>query len=429
MGRTVDRLRIALAAAAAVWIVVHTALALQREQVVSLSVSGRSSSTPWVAAAGTDVAVAWGASAEGRTDVFVAVSQDAGRTFGTPVRVNAAAGEARLGGEFPPRVALVSRGGTSAPEVVVLWTAREDVTGIKTARSRDGGRTFDTPLTLQTAGTPGNRGWPSLALDARGVAHAIWLDHRGHAAEAGAGHQGHGGDAALDGVASAARSSLFYATSGARGRELEVTNGVCYCCKTALAIGPDGAVYAAWRHVYPGNLRDIAFSMSRNGGSSFSSPVRVSRDGWAINGCPEDGPAMAVDREGTIHLVWPTVVGGATPRGALFYASTRDGRTFTPRTRIPTLESPKPSHPQIAIDPAGRIAVAWDEVIAGRRVAVLRELRTAPGRQPGFGSIVTLSPDEPAMHPVLAATDNGLVAVWTTAGEESGVRAKSIRLP
>jgi hypothetical protein len=50
---------------------------------------------------------------------------------------------------------------------------------------------------------------------------------------------------------------------------------------------------------------------------------------------------MAVDAQGTIHIVWPTVIGGAEPTGALFHATTRDGRTFSPRQRVPTLGSPK----------------------------------------------------------------------------------------
>ena len=87
----------------------------------------------------------------------------------------------------------------------------------------------------------------------------------------------------------------------------------------------------------------------------------MSEDTWAINGCPDDGPAIAVDSQGEVHLAWPTVVGGPNPEGALFYASTRDGRTFTPRTRIPTLGSARPTHPQIVVDRRGRIVVAWDE--------------------------------------------------------------------
>ena len=80
----------------------------------------------------------------GKIDVFVAVSRDGARTFGSPVQVNATAGEARLGGEMPPRIVLRSRG-SGDPEMVVLWTARGESTAIRTARSIDGGKTFLQP--------------------------------------------------------------------------------------------------------------------------------------------------------------------------------------------------------------------------------------------------------------------------------------------
>ena len=87
---------------------------------VTLAVPDRSNQTPWAAALGPFVAVAWGAQpADGKLDVFVAVSRDSGRTFGAPVRVNDVEGEARLGGELPPRVALVPRSGGGSPR---LWS-------------------------------------------------------------------------------------------------------------------------------------------------------------------------------------------------------------------------------------------------------------------------------------------------------------------
>lgn len=400
---------------------------------VSLSVNGRASSNPWVAAKGSFVAVAWGASAAGKTDVFVAVSRDGGQTFGPPVQVNSVPGGARLGGELPPRVAL-STGRTSGdPEITVLWTARGETTEVRTARSRDGGRTFVADTTLQSPGAPGDRGWPALALDSKRAAHAIWLDHRGLAAgrAAGAAHAGHQAGAAHDGAAMAQKSGLYYANvNGPRPpAERELAKGVCYCCKTTLAAGPGDTLYAAWRHVYPGNVRDIAMTVSRDAGRTFSAPARVSEDGWVINGCPDDGPAIAVDVAGTVHLVWPTVISNPGPEGALFYASTRDGRTFTRRTRIPTLGSPKPSHPQIVVDRAGRIVVAWDEVIDGRRVAALRELKMKPHQVVEFGSEIRLSSGGAAMYPALAATGGGVLAVWTTGGEASVIQARTIRLP
>jgi hypothetical protein len=314
--------------------------------------------------------------------------------------------------------------------VTVLWTARSGTTSMKLARSTDGGRTFTAPALLQEAGATGDRGWPALSVAADGVAHAVWLDHRELAASrAGAGaHAAHRTAGAHDGVAMAQKSALYYARIGpaAPAPEARLTNGVCYCCKTALAAGPDGRLVAAWRHVYPGNLRDIALSASTDGGRTFSDPVRVNEDGWSINGCPDDGPALAAGAEGTFHLIWPTVLQNPEPQGALFYATTRDAATFTTPVRIPTLGGEKPGHPQIAIDGRGRVVAAWDEYVNDARAAVLRELR--PGTEAAFGPLVTLG--DAGAYPVLAGVADGVVAAWTSgAADASRVVVRRLALP
>lgn len=424
-------------------------LAARTGDEVVLAVSGRSNQTPWAAAVGRTIAVAWGASnPAGATDVFVATSRDAGVTFAEPVRVNAVAGEARLGGELPPRVALIDREGRD-PEIVVAYGSKiEGKTAIKVARSTDGGRTFAESRALQAAGAAGDRGWHALTVEPSGDAHVLWLDHRGLAAQRGQSHEHHE-KAAIDGVAMARYSGLYYRKAGdpkgsplqsgggrgdpsgitSRGDpegspegspERELFTGVCYCCKVAMASAPGGTIAAAWRHVYEGNVRDIAFSISRDGGRSFSPPARVSADGWQIAGCPDDGPAMAMDAEGTMHVVWPTVIGGDTPEGALFYASSRDGRAFTPRQRVPTLGSPRPMHPQIVVGANGGITVAWDEVMSGIRQAAARPLTFDKTGQPVFGEAVRLgAPGIPSSYPVLVTTPRGVQAVYA-AGKPGG---------
>ena len=172
-------------------------------------------------------------------------------------------------------------------------------------------------MSLQSAGAAGDRGWQALALDDQGVAHVQWLDHRGLATAKGE-HQ-HKGE--HDGVAMAQMSGLYYATLGARASaDREITPGVCYCCKSAIVALPGGRLVSAWRHVYADNMRDIAFTESRDGGRTFAAPARVSEDGWSINGCPDDGPALAADAAGGVHIAWPTVIPGDEPQGALFYA-------------------------------------------------------------------------------------------------------------
>ena len=135
---------------------------------VRLAVPDRSNQTPSAAALGAFVAVAWGAQPpDGKVDVFVALSRDSGRTFDPPVRVNDIAGEARLGGELPPRVALVPGSGGTVPEIVVAYGSKATGTAIKVSRSTDGGRTFSPAREMQAPGAAGDRGWHARRSMAR----------------------------------------------------------------------------------------------------------------------------------------------------------------------------------------------------------------------------------------------------------------------
>ena len=124
-------------------------------------------------------------------------------------------------------------------------------------------------------------------------------------------------------------------------------------------------------------MRDIAFAKSTDGGRRFDPLVRVSADKWELNGCPEDGPTLAVDQSGVIHIAWATVVNDGEPQKALFYATSRDGRTFSPRARLPVAAGATPGHPQLTLTPDGGAAIAWDEVVDGlRRVSFTRVSRS-----------------------------------------------------
>jgi hypothetical protein len=298
---------------------------------------------------------------------------------------------------------------------VVAYGAKAATTEIRVARSADGGRTFGASRALQAPGAAGDRGWHAMAVDGEGTAHVMWLDHRGLAASKQPQADHHAEHAALDGVAMAERSGLYYAREGGRTRvaERELVKGVCYCCKVAIAITPSGRLMAAWRHVYPGNVRDIAFLRSTDHGEHFGAAGRVSDDAWHLAGCPDDGPAIAMDANGATHLVWPTVIDGPTPTGAIFYASSADGSAFTARVRVPTLGAPRPMHPQIAVGRGGRLYVAWDEVIDGTRQAAVRPLRLDSAGQPVFEEASRLgTPGTPTSYPFLVSTPHGALAVY-----------------
>jgi hypothetical protein len=352
---------------------------------VRLAIDGRSNANPSIAARDEVVAVAWSASTSNSTDVYAAVSRDAGRTFGPPVRVNDIPGDARINSELPPRVALVPKSG-GIPELVVVWsTRREKGTRLQSARSTDAGATFSAAVAVPGTAGPGSRGWQSAAVDSAGNVLVMWLDHRDVPPDAAAHH--HGGSPASPApkasgdapTARAAFSKLYFASLADRDAQA-ITGGVCYCCKTSL-VASGSNVYGVWRHVYPGSVRDIAFTMSRDGGRSFTAPVRVSEDGWGIDGCPENGPTVAVDEKRNVHVAWVAPPDGKsdTPLG-LFYTASADGAPFGKRVAMPT--NGPAAHAELATAGDGSLVVVWDEIGAGakRHVAVARI-------RPGGGSV------------------------------------------
>jgi hypothetical protein len=180
--------------------------------------------------------------------------------------------------------------------------------------------------------------------------------------------------------------------------------------------------------VYPGNLRDIAFTMSADGGRTFTAPLRISEDRWAIDGCPENGPSIAVDASHRIHVVWPTLVPGPTansePTLGLFYATSRDGRRFSARQRLQTVGVPR--HAQIAIGPGNEMVVAWDE-----QARAVRQVALARGSVQANGSVTfkrqTIAGDQSGVYPALAIVSDAVVLAWTS-GPAGQTRLRTERL-
>lgn len=434
LGRSCTNTLRRLAGALACWLLAGASLPAVDRAPTILSMDGRSSATAATAALGNFVAVVWTASSEtGATDVYAAVSRDGGGAFSSPARVNSTPGDVRVNLEQSPRVALRSARGQS-PEMIVVWTEKGAVgPTLKTARSTDGGKTFERAVLVPGAEAAGNRGWEAMTIDDAGRAFVVWLDHRRSEPSASGTKHVHNGnpqapatkEASENGFTRAQRSDLYLASVDGSLPPRPIAAGVCYCCKTALLPGPNGSLYVAWRHVYPGSMRDIAFTVSRDRGRTFAPPVRVSEDHWQLDGCPDDGPAMAVDRSGRIHVVWPTLV---TEKGdqtlAIFHAMSADGRTFTPRQRVPSEGLAR--HPQIAIAPDGAPVVAWDEPMpGGRRIVTARVAMTASGVRFSREALATTAS---GVYPSLAATRTGLIMAWTErSGERSVIRVTTVR--
>jgi hypothetical protein len=392
---------------------------------VEVGVKGLANANASITASGSFVGIAWAArTSDGITDIYAATSRDAGHSFGTPVRVNQVAGAASVSGEQPPRIALIGAR-ASAPAVAVMWTAKAPAgTRLVTARSGNGGRSFGAAEAVPGTDANGNRGWESMTVSPNGDVLTLWLDHRDvparPAGSAATSHE-HGAMSehpSADSMARAQLSQIFFARVSDPASAHSIASGVCYCCKTSVATGSDGSIVASWRHVYPGNVRDIAVTKSTDGGRTFAAPVRVSEDNWKLDVCPENGPAVGVDAANAIHVVWPTLVqgpAGTEPTMALFYATSTDGQRFTKRQQIPTEGVPR--HAQIAVGPAGAITVVWDEQVSGTRRVVVAERTLDDKRAVRFArkSIA----DEAGSYPVIASLPGAMIVAWTagTAGD------------
>jgi len=393
-----------------------------------LAIDGATSQAPSIAVSAQQVVLTWAATAESRTNIYAARSTDGGRTFTTPVRVNDVEGDARVNGEQAPRVAI-------GDDVVVGWISKlSGQSRLRIARSTDGGLTFAPATTPHAGDLTGARGWTSLTIDRQKVVHVAWLDgrdaHTPSGAAAGAAkaaHADHGG----------MRQDIYQLSLRPDGSttEARVATDVCFCCKTAVTVADEGATYVAWRHIYPTNLRDMAVARSPDGGRTFGAPVRVSEDGWQIDGCPEDGPSLAVSADGVLHIVWPTLIDEPQARKAIFYSFSKDGgRTFVPRIRLDRDDdgSTIAAHPQVAaIDSInGRVYVVWDEGAGASHRVRLRRIASSSrdGWTPVPGDIVTVSGDERAIYPAIAVTPDGAVVAWTAGpSNASEIRVRAIR--
>lgn len=220
--------------------------------------------------------------------VFLSRTTDAGKTFETPRELS-------KGGVFKSR----GKGGyerratpylaIGSGKITLAWSGA-DVGGksmrLLSADSTDAGVTFTAPASVLHA-QDANPTFISLAAGPGGEVAASWLGGGEGAQQVYAGLR-------RAGATEFAKELLVYA--GQDGK------GVCPCCATATCFAPDGTLLVAFRNVQ-GEYRDIAVARLRPGEATFEGPFPVTPNRWKFQGCPHDGPSLAVI--GTeLHVVW-----------------------------------------------------------------------------------------------------------------------------
>ena len=260
--------------------------------------------------------------------------------------------------------------GTLAAHWLQQGKGNEDAYNVRLAWSKDGGRTWSPPASPHHDGTQTQHGFASLFQAPGAGLGVVWLDGRATNPEAPEGSP-EAGNMGL-------RAAL-YGPDGKQRSETVVAARVCECCSTATAVTSDGAI-VAFRNRSDKEVRDIYVSRLADG--RWSAPTPVHNDGWRINACPINGPALSA-RNRDVAVAWFTVQQG---QGHAFAAFSRDaGRTFGPPIRVDEAGSLGRVNIELLTD--GSAAVSWVE-FANQR-SQFRVRRVEPGR--GRSTSVTLA--------------------------------------
>ncbi len=135
---------------------------------------------------------------------------------------------------------------------------------------------------------------------------------------------------------------------------------------------------------------------------------------------------MAVDRQGRLYVVWYTE--GTDEIPAVYIAASDDrGKTFSPKRKLNSAKATFPDHPQIAVDPDGRIVVVWEEQAPVKRDIVMG---LSQDRGETFTTPHKLN-EKKSQTPTVAVNAEGLFALaWMEHGMPSHrMVMQTVRIP
>lgn len=330
--------------------------------------------------------------------VYVAVSNDLGKTFAPPMVVNRVPEAIYDDGENRPKVSTGPDG-----ELFVSWThktAGRYSGDVRFARSLDAGKSFEEAITVNDDRALISHRFDSMLVDAKGRIHLVWIDKRDLAAAKKAGK-------------AYAGAGLYYAVSEDRGKSFrpnrKLVDHSCECCRIALDLDADDKVTALWRHVYPVNLRDHAIARLDEAPIT-GLPQKATDDGWQVDGCPHHGPDLALDAQQKAHMVWFSQ--GEKSRGLSY------GRLDLTTGRMDfqqTIDSSAAaSRPQVLLA-GGRVIRAWKR-FDGINTQLMVSHSSDQGETWSEPISVAASSDA-SDHPQLIARGNQAFASWHTRAE------------
>ncbi|MEZ5320287.1 MAG: sialidase family protein [Vicinamibacterales bacterium] len=276
---------------------------------------------------------------------------------------------------------------------------------VRLSYSTDDGRTWAASFLPHHDGVRAEHGFASLFELEQGLG-LVWLDGR---ETAGADAEG----------AMTLRFAAFD-RGWTQIADEAIDRRVCDCCPTTAAVTADGVI-TAFRDRSQDEIRDIA--VSRFDAGRWTAPAAVHDDGWRINACPVNGPAVAA-RGREVALAW---FSGREAPGHAFVAFSHDaGRTFGAPVRVD--EQGSQGRVDVDLLDDGSVLVSWIEY-ADRR-ADFRVRRVAASGDPGPVTVIApLTATRASGYPRLARHGDELVLAWTDVGDRAaGAGPEALRV-
>jgi len=193
------------------------------------------------------------------------------------------------------------------------------------------------------------------------------------------------------------------APDGALSGEQLVDDIVCDCCQTDVAVSSDGPI-AIYRNRTPDEIRDIY--VTRHVDGEWIPGTAIADDGWEIDGCPVNGPAIDADGK-LVAVAWFSAANDSpVVRVAL---STNGGKSFKEPVEIASRRTS--GHVGVAIVDPSSAVVSWVESDKRGTNAINIRSVTAAG---------TLGPAQTVgrtgllhIYPQLLRRDDSLYVAWT----------------
>jgi hypothetical protein len=369
------------------------------------SPAGPASAQPFLTASPRGVVLSWFENVQGQTILkFASRTADGWSTS----RKIASDDDFFLNWADVPSVVRMSNG-----TLVAHWLRRNSPRGagydVEIASSSDEGQTWSKAFSPHHDGTKTQHGFAALFEMTGGTTPfgLVWLDGRLTTPAA---------DPDDDAVGEMTLRSARYDAAWQQQADDGVDLRVCDCCPTAAASTSDGIV-VAYRNRSADEIRDIYVTRLADG--KWSEPSAVHNDGWKIDGCPVNGPAVAASGR-DVAVAW---FAAPQDQGHSFVAFSKDsGRSFGQPIRVD--DEGSFGRVAVALMPDGSAVVSWIELANRQATFEIRRVGRDGSRSAAV-TVVDVGARRGTSYPRMVRSDRELVLAWT--GEESRVQTAVVR--